>query len=88
MPIGNPRGIFQDKKAWMLAVKYHLSTTDKSAYIYNLNKKYITYNDVKFIVENLWLNHLMYNTNPPIDLPHEKYKKICSYIRKTNEIFF
>ena len=65
MPIDNPRVIFADKKAFVLANKYNLDLNDKRAYI--TNGKYVTHNDVHFIVKNLWMDHFMYGVNPPID---------------------
>lgn len=71
MPIDNRRGIFQDKKALMLAKKYSLELYDKRAYI--SSGKNVTYNDVKFIVGNLWFDHFMYGVSQPIQVDYYTY---------------
>lgn len=71
MPIDNHRGIFQDKKALVLAKKYSLELHDKRAYI--SSGKNVTYNDVKFIVGNLWLDHFMYGVSQPIEVDYYTY---------------
>lgn len=71
MPIDNRRGIFQDKKALVLAQKYSLDLHDKRAYI-SFGKN-VTYNDVKFIVKNLWLDHFMYGVSEPIEVDYYTY---------------
>ena len=43
-----------------LAIKYNLEINDKNSYIHD--HKLIFYSDVKFIVDNLWLDHFMYNS--------------------------
>jgi len=73
MPIDNRRGIFQDKKAFMLAKKYALELNDRRAYI--SSNKNITYTDVKFIVGNLWLDHFMYGVSQPIEVDYFTYIK-------------
>lgn len=71
MPVDNHRGIFSDKKALILAKKYSLDLYDKRAYV--SSSRYITYNDVKFIVGNLWLDHFMYGVSQPIEVDHYTY---------------
>jgi hypothetical protein len=66
MPIGQRYGIFSEKKAYNLALKYNLSLENKNSYIHAGN--FITYNEVLFIVNNLWLDHFMYGSNKPIDV--------------------
>ena len=67
----NSYGIFYTKRAFILAKKYSLNLHDKNAYITHLSL--VKFNDVKFIVDNLWLDHFMYGTNKPIDLPYNEY---------------
>ena len=67
----NHNGIFFSKKARNLASKYNLPLNDKNAYIHN--GKYITYIEVKFIIDNLWLDHFMYNSPKPINVTNEEY---------------
>ena len=76
MPIDNPRGIFANKKAMTLAKKYNLELTDKRCYI--CNHKYVTYNDVKFITNNLWIDHFLYGVRPPIEVNIDTYRKYYS----------
>jgi hypothetical protein len=73
MPVDNRRGIFNDKKALMLARKYSLDLKDKFAYI--SSGPTITYNDVKFIVTNLWLDHFMYGISKPLEVDDYIYNK-------------
>jgi hypothetical protein len=73
MPIDNHRGIFADKKAMTLAKKYNLDLIDKRCYV--TEHKYVTYNDVKFITNNLWLDHFMYGGNKPLDVDNYTYTK-------------
>ena len=70
----NSFGIFKSKRAKLLAVKYGLDLYDKNAYIHSTNT--ILYSDVKFIIDNLWLNHFMYGTQKPIDPSPEEYNNI------------
>jgi len=73
MPIDNRRGIFHDKKALTLAKKYSLDIYNKQAYI--SSGKNITYNDVRFIIGNLWLDHFMYGSSKPIEVDDYTYAK-------------
>ncbi len=70
----NHYGIFFSKKARNLASKYNLPLNNKNAYIHN--GKYITYIEVKFIIENLWLDHFMFNSPKPINVTDEEYQFI------------
>ena len=54
-----------------LAKKYSLELYDQQAYI--SSGKNVTYNDVKFIVENLWLDHFMYGVSKPIEVDYYTY---------------
>lgn len=76
MPIDNHRGIFADKKAMTLAKKYQLDLTDKRCYI--SNHKYVTYSDVKFITNNLWIDHFLYGVRPPIEVDIYTYNRYYS----------
>lgn len=70
----NSFGIFKSKRAKLLAVKYGLDLYDKNAYIHSTN--IILYSDVKFIVDNLWIDHFMYGTHKPIHPSFEEYNNI------------
>lgn len=79
MPIDNRRGIFKDKRALLLATKYNLDLTNKNSYMHT--GEYITYRDVNFIVNNLWIDHIMYGVSPPISVDYDTYMKIIDTIR-------
>ena len=70
----NTFGIFKTKSAKLLAVKYNLSLYDKNAYIHT--GRFILYTDVKFIVDNLWMDHFMYGTDKPLDVSYDEYSYI------------
>jgi hypothetical protein len=53
----NHSGIFSTKRTKNLAEKYGLDLYNKNAYMYS--GKFITYDDVQFIVDNLWLDYFM-----------------------------
>ena len=53
----NHPGIFSTKRTKNLAEKYGLDLYNKNAYMYS--GKFITYDDVQFIVDNLWLDYFM-----------------------------
>lgn len=74
----NPFGIFKSKRAKCLATKYSLELYNKSAYIHN--KDLILYTDVKFIIDNLWLDHFMYNSPKPIYLTQYDYYTMYNYL--------
>ena len=67
-------GIFETKKAYNLAAKYGLTLYDKNGYIYQGD--YVKYSDVKFIGDNLWHDHVVYNTRMPLNVTHQKYIKL------------
>ena len=67
----NSFGIFKSKRAKLLAIKYGFDIYNKNAYIHYSNL--ILYSDVKFIVDNLWIDHFMHGTNKPIDVSLEEY---------------
>ena len=75
----NSFGIFKSKRAKLLAVKYGLDLYDKNAYIHHGN--IILYSDVKFIVDNMWMDHFMYGTDEPIDVSFEEYNHIYDSLR-------
>ena len=74
MPTSNKIGIFKTSSAKQLAIKYNLDLHNKNAYIHD--DEYISYYDVKFIVDNLWLDHFMYGEDKPIDVSYEEYNNI------------
>ena len=84
MPIDNRRGIFEDKKALLLAKKYSLDLYDKRAYVsYNKN---ITYSDVKFIVKNLWTDHFMYGIKKPLNVDYYTYTQYyLEYLQNSHQ---
>ena len=82
----NTFGIFKTKKAKCLAIKYKLDLNNPNAYIHN--GPYITLYDVQFIVDNLWLDHFMYTTDPPLELSANEYNDIYYNIQyKCPDIF-
>jgi len=85
MPIDNHRGIFADKKAFVLANKYNLELNDKRAYI--TNSKYVTYNDVKFIIKNLWIDHFMYGVKQPLEVEPYIYTRYYLEFISTSNVF-
>lgn len=70
----NSYGIFKSKKAKLLAKKYSLDLCNVNAYttIGNL----VTFIDVKFIIDNLWLDHFMDETEPPLHVTYDEYNDI------------
>jgi hypothetical protein len=70
----NHYGIFKTKKAKLLAIKYNLEL--KRIQSYNDYNQYVSYQDVLFIVDNLWLDHFIYHTKEPIKLLINEYNKI------------
>ena len=67
-------GIFKSKRAKLIAIRYSLDLYDKNAYIHSQNL--ISYSDVKFIVDNLWMDHFIYGTDKPIDISSDEYNHI------------
>ena len=82
-------GFFKSNKARILAIKYNLPIDNKLAYGINISRpnQKINYNDVLFIVENLWIDHFLYYSNGgehrpcPIKLSNNDYKEWCIYIK-------
>ena len=70
----NVYGIFKTKQAKQLAERYSLDLYDKNAYIHSGNL--ILYNDVKFIVDNFWIDHFIYGTPKPIEISSTEYNDI------------
>ena len=70
----NSCGIFKSKSAKLLAIKYGLDLYNKNAYIHSGN--IISYSDVKFIVDNRWLDHFMHDADKPIDVSLDEYNNI------------
>ena len=77
----NSLGIFKSKRAKLLAIKYGFDIYNKNAYIHSANL--ILYSDVKFIVDNLWIDHFMYGTNKPIDVTFEEYNYIYDSLQNS-----
>ena len=77
----NSLGIFKSKRAKLLAIKYGFDLYNKNAYIHSDNL--ILYSDVKFIVDNLWVDHFMYGTNKPIDVTLEEYDNIYDSLQNS-----
>ena len=76
----NSYGLFQNNKARHLANLYKIDINEFLEYI--RKDKYITFKDVKFIVDNLWLSHFIHNDLPkPIDLPFDKYVQLYSRLK-------
>lgn len=71
----NPIGIFKSKRVKLFAARYSLDLNNKNAYGVN-NGNLISYYDVKFIVDNLWLDHFMYDSDQPIEVSFEEYNNI------------
>lgn len=78
MSARNHYGIFKTKKAKLLAIKYDMDLNDVNYYIHNSN--YITYYDVKNIVDNLWMDHFMYNSEKPLNITHDEYFTIYTIL--------
>ena len=70
----NNYGIFKTKRAKLLASKYSLDLNNKRAYIQSDNA--VSFSDVKFIVDNLWLDHFLYDSDRPIDVSFDEYNII------------
>lgn len=70
----NHFGIFKTKRAKLLAIKYSLELYDKNAYLQSYD--FVSFSDVKFIVDNLWLDHFLYHLNKPIDVSYDDYNNI------------
>lgn len=62
----NACGIFKSKRAKFLAIKYSLDLYNKNAYIHSGNL--VSYYDVKFIVDNLWIDYFIHDSDKPIDV--------------------
>jgi hypothetical protein len=77
----NAYGIFKSKRAKLLAIKYGLDLYDKDAYIHSGN--IILYSDVKFIVDNLWVDHFIYATDKPIEVSFDEYNDIYYSLKDT-----
>lgn len=62
----NNYGIFKTKKVYEFALRYNLELHNKNAYIHF--GKFISFCDVEFIVDNLWLDYFMgVAPTPPIN---------------------
>jgi len=70
----NSFGIFKSKRAKLLAIKYGLDLYNKNYYIHDGNL--VLYSDVKFIIDNLWIDHFLYDTDKPIEVSYNEYNDI------------
>lgn len=62
----NNYGIFKTKKTYLFASRYGLELYNKNAYI--RSGKFVSFDDVQFIVDNLWLDYYLNLTDVcPID---------------------
>lgn len=75
MSARNKYGIFNSKNARELAISYNLDLNDKRSYAVNQNR-YVKLYDVRYIVDNLWLDHFIYNTADPIQVSNYEYNNI------------
>tara|TARA_B100000035_G_scaffold313542_1_gene327505 strand:+ start:2434 stop:2700 length:267 start_codon:yes stop_codon:yes gene_type:complete len=80
----NHFGIFYNKNVYLLALKYNLDLYNKNAYF--SNNKYISLFDVKYIIDNLWIDHFLYLHKSPIFLNNFDYLIMKNYI--LNKYFF
>ncbi len=79
-------GIFKSKRAKLLAIQYNLPIDNPYAYGSNY---LVNFKDVLFIVDNLWLDHFIYNTNIPIDVSNKYYYHIHYKLHiKYPDLFF
>ena len=63
-----PHTIFDTKATQELAEKYHLDTENPTSYSVRSDTK-VTYDDVQFIVDSLWISQTEYDDNDaPVDL--------------------
>lgn len=82
----NPNGIFKSKRAKLLAIKYGFDLYNKNAYIHSGN--IILYSDVKFIVDNLWIDHFIYGSDKPINISFDEYNDIYYSLQDTYPTLF
>lgn len=59
----NTCGIFKTKTAKNLAFQYNLDLYNKNSY--PTSKNFVTLNDVKYIVYELWRAYFLYGVNKP-----------------------
>jgi hypothetical protein len=77
----NPIGIFTSKRAKLLAIKYNLDLFNVNAYPRGTSK-YVTYSDVYFIVENLWLDHFLDDVSaPPCECTWQEHEIIYNKLK-------
>lgn len=87
MSVKNHYGIFKTKKARQLAIKYNLDLNNYFLYSVS-HKKYVTYLDVLSIVDNLWLDHFIYNYNIPLEVSKKEYHDISKLLLNKYSILF
>lgn len=83
----NRCGIFKSRKAYNMALQYGLNLNSKKAYIHS--GLYISFDDVQFIVDNLWLDYFMgLSDNIPIDsISIEEENKIVVSLKNRYPFF-
>ena len=80
----NRRGIFKSKKAYNFALQYGLDLNSKKSYIHT--GLYVSFDDVQFFVDNLWLDYFMGLTETtPIDNISEDKTDHCWWIDFSQE---
>jgi len=77
----NPIGIFSTKRTKLFAQKYNLDLLDKKCYGVS-SDKLVTYSDVLFIVDNLWMSHFIDSVQEPITTTWDEYNNIYNKLRK------
>jgi len=80
----NTFGIFKSRRAKLLAIRYNLDLYNTNAYVHKFD--YITYADVQFIVDNLWLDHFTDFTPPPIKVDIYEYNSILNRLCSRNTL--
>ena len=82
----NSFGIFKSKRAKFIAMYYNLPMDNISAYGTNTIVKL---KDVIFIIDNLWLDHFIYNTKIPLNVCKKMYDDIYYKLQvKYSHLFF
>jgi len=83
----NRRGIFKSKKAYDLALRYGLNLNSKKSY--GDTGFYVSFDDVQWIVDNLWLVYFMgFTETPPIDnISEDEEYDIMNSLKKRDPFF-
>lgn len=77
----NPIGIFSTKRARGFAQKHNLDLFDKNCYGVS-SDKLVTYSDVLFIVDNLWISYIFDSGPEPITTTWDEYNIIYNKLRE------